>query len=198
MALACAAQRGGDMYLNRKLVLLLTAAMLVGLPPAGAVKKRFKTAESKVESTEGLPALLWREPTDIASRNLYYGPGGEKHQPHGPFTFEKEDLNGTSPKFVVRDEDGMKWKVKLGAEPRPETAATRLVWAAGYFANEVYFVRELHVQGMPPRLKRGQKLVEPGGIVRNVRLKVEPKGEKKIANWRWSQNPFPGTRELNG
>src|SRR5260370_37078668 len=40
--------------------------------------------------------------------------------------------------------------------------------------------------------------VEAGGMVRNVQLKREPKGEKKIGNWRWSQNPFPGTRELNG
>jgi hypothetical protein len=31
-----------------------------------------------------------------------------------------------------------------------------------------------------------------------VRLKREPEGEKKIGIWTWRQNPFSGTRELNG
>src|SRR5579871_7060996 len=102
-------------------------------------------ASNKAEITKGevrsdKPAILWREPSDISSRNLFYGPGGSAHSPHGRFTFVKEDLNGTNPKFVVRDSEGIKWKVKLGDEARPEIAATRLVWAAGYFANEDYFL----------------------------------------------------------
>jgi hypothetical protein len=186
------------MYLNRKPVLLLTAAMLVALSATGAVKKKHKATEAEVESTGSLPAVLWRNPDDIASRNLYYGPGGEKHQPHTTYTFVKEDLDGTNPKFVVEDENGVKWKVKLGEEARPETVATRLVWAVGYFANEDYFVQDLHVEKMPARLHRGQKLVSPDGTVHNVRLKRELKHEKKIANWRWRKDPFQGTRELNG
>ena len=34
-----------------------------------------------------------------------------------------------NPKFNVVDEDGVKWGVKFGNEAKPETAATRLVWA---------------------------------------------------------------------
>ncbi|MEP6961549.1 MAG: hypothetical protein ABI995_05700, partial [Acidobacteriota bacterium] len=69
---------------------------------------------------------LWREPTDIASRDLIYGQGGKEHAPtSGPFVFSKEDPDGNSPKFVVKDSQGVKWKVKLGEEVRPETAATR-------------------------------------------------------------------------
>ncbi len=139
------------MYMNRKPVLLFTAALLVALSATGAVKKRHKAKEAKVESTESLPAVLWRNPDDIASRNLYYGPGGEKHQPHTTYTFVKEDLDGSNPKFVVEDENGVRWKVKLGEEARPETVATRLVWAVGYFANEDYFVQDLHVLNMPAR-----------------------------------------------
>lgn len=138
---------------------------------------------------------LWRQP-DIASENLFYGVGGAEHAPHGPFTFLKEDLNGTNPKFVVRDADGVKWKVKMGAEAQPETAASRFVWAVGYHADQDYFVPELQVVGLK-HLHRGQDQVEHGGIVRGVRLKRE-QGEKKIANWNWRDNRFAGTRELDG
>ena len=144
------------------------------------------------------PAVLWKEPMDIASRDLFYGSGGREHVPQGTFTFVKEDLDGTSPKFVVRDENGHKWKVKLGIEARPETAASRIVWAVGYYTNDDYFVSALHVSGLPARLKRGQKLIGPNGVVADVRLKREPGEERKIGTWHWRYDAFSGTRELNG
>lgn len=85
----------------------------------------------------------------------------------------------------------------MGAEARPETAASRLLWAAGYFANEDYFLPDLQVEDMRP-LKRGRQLVRPDGTMTNVRLKRFLKGEKKVGNWRWHSNPFVGTREFNG
>src|SRR5213079_451042 len=48
-------------------------------------------------------AVLWQDPGDIRALNLYWGPGGEKHQPQMPLEFEKEDMRGTSPKFDLRD-----------------------------------------------------------------------------------------------
>jgi len=142
--------------------------------------------------------ILWRDPGAIASRNVFYGPGGRDHQPRPPFRFVKEDLDGTNPKFVVRDRDGVRWKVKLGAEARPETAAARLVWAAGYFADEDYFLPKLRVSGMPRRLHRGQNFISPDGSIRYALLKRQPPGQKKTGIWRWDQNPFAGSRELNG
>ena len=162
-----------------------------------AGKKSSKLHHQEVETTEG-PNLFWAEPADIRTRNLFYGPGGEKHQPRGPFKFVEEDLDGTSPKFVVRGGDGAKWKVKLGLEARPETAATRLVWATGYFANEDYFLPDIQVSGLPEHLHRGQEFVAPGGSVRNVRLKRYLKGEKKIGTWDWVDDPFTGRREWHG
>ena len=79
--------------------------------------------------------MLWRDPADIASRNLFYGPGGKAHEPRGAFTFDKEDMSDTNhPKFDVVDEDGVKWRVKLGPEARPETVASRLVWGVWLLA----------------------------------------------------------------
>src|SRR5207244_10235912 len=122
---------------------------------------------------------------DIASRNLFYGEGGERDQPHGTMTFLKEDKGGTNPKFDVRDEDGTRWRVKLGVEARPETVAAHLLWAVGYFADEDYFVPSLTVENMPPHLKRGQNLVGPSGVIQNVRLKRHLTGEQKIGRWKW-------------
>src|SRR5579883_1150306 len=143
------------------------------------------------------PPVLWREPADIAARNLYYGPGGEAHEPHGIFTFEREDMQGYSPKFDVLDEDGVRWRVKLGEEARPETAASRLVWAVGYFANEDYFMPVLRLKSAP-RLRRGREFLSPDGAVRNARLKRRLEDETKIGEWKWDDNPFKGTREWNG
>jgi hypothetical protein len=143
-------------------------------------------------------ASLWRNPSDITTRDLYYGPGGKEHEPHGSVTFLKEDVNGTNPKIVVRDSDGVKWKVKLGPEARPETAASRLVWAVGYFANEDYFVPSLSVENLPGHLRRGQKYVSPDGSLANVRMKRYLKGEEKAGTWEWRADPFIGTREFNG
>ncbi len=184
----------GKIY--RPVAILITVCCL-SLPPAASPAKVKKGSTETAEVTGQGPAELWRDPGDIASRNLYYGRGGKAHEPHGTFTFDKEDMNGSNPKFDVTTSDGVKWKVKLGVEARPETVASRLVWAVGYNTDEDYFVPVLRVKEMP-RLERGRKYVTPDGIVYNVRLKRHADGAKKIGEWEWAHNPFTGTRELNG
>lgn len=172
------------------LVVCLACSLTMGHSSDGS--KKAKTAADAASE----PAVLWKDPGDLASRDLFYGPGGQDHVPHGPFKFEKEDLDGTNPKFVVKDEGGIKWKVKLGIEARPETVASRILWAVGYHANEDYFLADLQVQGMPAKLHRGQNQVGADGSMHNVRLKRED--EKKIGTWAWRDDPFTGTREWNG
>jgi hypothetical protein len=145
--------------------------------------------------TEGRP-ILWREPTDIQSRNLLLGPGGSGQQPQAPFTFDRESPNGTNPKFVVRDGNGVKWTIKLGEEARPETVASRVVWAAGYFADADYLLPAVQVEGMPSHLHRGKALISPTGGMTNARFKRET--GKKFGTWDWRDNPFTNTRPLNG
>jgi hypothetical protein len=189
------------MLMKNQFIAWLLGAVLLGVPACMAAKKHDKPSDVKDLKKEEIiahtPAVLWREPADITSQNLLLGPGGEVHQPRGTFTFVAEDLEGTNPKFVVQDQDGVKWKVKLGSEARPETAASRLVWAVGYFANEDFFVPDLQVASMS-HLKRGNHLVSRDGTVHDVRLKRYLEGEKKIGTWEWAQNPFVGSRELDG
>jgi hypothetical protein len=180
---------------KQKTMFPLFLAIAFLLVPAAAEKKKDKPARGTGEVT-GTP-ILWRDPTDIASRSLLYGPGGKEHQPPAIVTFVEEDMDGTNPKIVVRDEDGVKWKIKLGAESKPETVASRLLWATGYFASEDYFLAEVQVKNLP-HLHRGQSSVEAGGVIRDVRLKRYLAGEKKVGTWEWRNNPFTGVREFNG
>lgn len=181
-----------------RLIVVRLSVLLLPLTLTAAGKNGTKNRKSEKEASEQIPAVLWRNPADIKSRNLLYGPGGQAHAPHTTYTFEKEDLEGTSPKFIVRDENGVKWKVKMGHEARPETVASRFVWAVGYATNEDYFLPELHVEGMPSHLHRGNQFIEPRGTAHNVRLKRYLDGEKKADLWKWSDNRFSSTRELNG
>lgn len=142
------------------------------------------------------PAVMWREPADIATRDLYYGPGGKSHAPLGTCKFLGEDMGASSPKFDVVCEDGIKWKAKLGVEARPEVAASRLLWAVGYFANEDYFEPIFKVENLP-HLRRGDRWVRDGAA-HDVRLKRHNKDEKRIGTWAWKQSPFTGTREWYG
>jgi len=178
----------------RNLITVLT--LTICLAQSGYAKN-FKSVGRAEKNREGGVAVLWRQPDDISVRNLLYGSGGKEHQPTGKFRFIEEDLGGSNPKFRVEDEQGVKWKVKLGREAQPETSATRLLWAVGYLTDEDYYLPELRVQGMK-KLKRGQSLVAADGTIRGVRLERHVTGEKRIGDWSWFKNPFAGTKELNG
>ena len=155
-------------------------------------------AERKASPDSEVRPVLWKAPADIRRRDLIYGAGGREHAPRPPFRFEKEDLDGTSPKYNVIDAAGVKWKVKLGLEARPETAASRLVWAAGYFTAEDYYLPDLQVSGVPAKLHRGGQFVDGDGTMHGARLKRRPGGAEKTGTWSWKCNPFLGSREFNG
>lgn len=178
----------------------LQLAVLLALFPfssRGASQKHASRAEK--ENAASLPAVMWRDPGDISKLNLFYGEGGRRDAPNPKerFVFVKEDMHGTSPKFDVVDEEGRKWRVKLGKESRPEIAATRLVWAAGYFVDEDYFVPTLKVDKLP-KLRRGGQFVSSDGIVHDARLELRRKNVRKLGDWSWFHSTFDDTRQLNG
>ena len=145
----------------------------------------------------GRAAVIWHDRGDAAELDLVGGPGGQAHEPGHVLKFIEEAETGTSPKFEVEDEHGVRWKVKLGEEARSETAATRLLWAAGYVVDEDYYRPGIRVVGLP-RLARGQEFVTDEGIVTGARLERQGGGGEEAASWSWHENPFVGTREFNG
>jgi hypothetical protein len=140
-------------------------------------------------------AVIWEDRGDLSALDLIGGPGGKAHEPGNEFTFLEESHSGTSPKFDVRDEHGIRWRVKLGEEVKSETAATRLLWAAGYLVDEIYYRPHILVQGLP-RLDRGREFVS-GDTVTDVRLERE-RHKAPSTTWSWYKNPFVGTRQFNG
>ena len=165
-------------------------------------KSKSEKKEEKHKKGEPIPrlrAVIWHPTIDVNQLNLVYGAGGKEDapSPDAKYKFKKEDMSGTSPKFDVEDDKGIKWRVKMGQEPRAETAATRLLFAAGYFVDEDYYIDELHVEGLPP-LKRGQSFVTADGVVHGARLERKMKEIKKLGTWDWFKNPFVGTKEFNG
>lgn len=169
--------------------------VLVAFPVSFSAQKKQKDKEGAAN----LSQVIWRDPGDMSSLNLLYGAGGKGDAPNpdGPFTFVKEDLHQTSPKFDVQDGRGVEWRVKLGQEPQSETAATRFLWAAGYFVDEDYYLPELKVTGLP-RLQRGESFVSADGTVHRARLERRSKDVKKLGPWDWFDNPFLDTQEFNG
>ena len=165
-----------------KLLVLALALLLGAAQPAAAVQK--EKDKKKKPTPTGTP-VLWREPTDIASRNLLLGPGGEEMKPDlSRITFVREETGGYSKKYRVKDGAGRTWVAKIGKESQSETAASRLVWAAGYYAE---------VQYLAPRVT-----IEGKGEFENVRFEARPDAWDRLDIWKWEQNPFKGTRELQG
>src|SRR5262249_40108496 len=112
-----------------------------------------------VDGSEGSP-VLWEERAGIKSLDLFFGPGGREGAPDltGKFTYAGRDPNGTQKKVYAKDDKDREWTVKFGPEARPETVATRIVWAMGYHTDEDYFLERVHIDGMP------------GGDAENVRF----------------------------
>ncbi len=169
--------------------ILVCLVLALGFSSTAFAKKKKKPAPT------GTP-VLWRDPGDISARDLRFGPGSAELAPRPPFTFVKEDPTGASPKFRVKDANGVSWTLKYGIEAQSETVSTRLVWAMGYFAEEAYYLDRVEVANLP-KLSRGQEFVS-GSTVRGVRLEPRRKGVTRGAIWDWLKNPFVGTRELDG
>jgi hypothetical protein len=145
-------------------------------------------------------AAIWRDPGAVERLDLAAGPGGPDGAPIAPFTFLQEHFRGSRPCLSVRDARGRRWRVKWGDEVQVETLATRLAWAAGYFVETTYYVAQGRVEGIS-ELKRAGACVDSAGIFVSARFELEE--EDVITHfdehsWSWADNPFVGTRELNG
>jgi hypothetical protein len=149
----------------------------------------FSAAQDKAKKDKVLPegtAVMWREPVDIAGRDLYLGSGGEAMKPDlSSVTLIEEEKGGYSTKYRVRDGAGREWVAKVGKEAQPETVAVRLMWAVGFFSDIDYLVPSVRIEGLNKTLE-------------NVRFGARPKEIKRVDLWQWESNPFIGKREFQG
>ena len=175
--------------------MILVILILLSISTAGFAQKDKK--KKKGPPPQGTP-VLWQEPVDITSRDLFQGPGGEAIKPDlSKVTFIRDQMGGGfSINYRVHDGAGKVWVAKLGKEAQPETASSRLVWAVGYMTEINYLVPCVHIQGAPePRYKVPR--CEGNGFA-NVKLEARPKGVKRLETWSWNNNAFSGTKEFQG
>jgi hypothetical protein len=149
----------------------------------------------KVRSTATAPltaeqlAELWSEPADIASRDLFHGPGGPDlaPAPGAVFDFISKDTKGYSWGWDVKDAGGMEWSSKYGPEAHSEVVASRLVWAIGFHQPPTYHVPRWELRGGP----------EPG-IKPPSRFRPKLPSQRRGGEWSWNENPFVGTQPYRG
>jgi len=168
---------------RRWTLLVVTLALLI--PATIHPGQKHKKKKGNQSLPDGIP-VLWRAPSDIAKRDLYWGEGGKALQPDlSKVTLIEKEKGGYSTKYRVRDGSGREWVVKLGKEAKGETAASRLMWAVGYLPDVNYLVPKVKVEGLNKPLE-------------NVRFGLRPKDIKRVDGWQWKKNPFVGSREFQG
>ena len=167
------------------------------------VRVYWRVASELVRHRDGAPPLrsqqaaIWKDPGDVSRRDLAAGPGDP---PSPPFTFIEEHDSGSHPCVSVRDASGREWRVKWGAEVRTETFGTRLAWALGYFAEQTHFIADGTILGVRD-LRRAGASIGGDGAFREARFELSEGGVDRhfdSHSWAWDDNPFVGTRELNG
>src|SRR6185503_13988823 len=122
-------------------------------PPAAAPKGRDRAADTRVVSPEERLAAIaraqvWREPAPGANHS---------HLPASAVIdelscrFVLKRLSGTTPKFNCVLDSGEEVRIKYGkgAEIPAEAAATRLLRALGFGADEITLVHRLRCYGCP-------------------------------------------------
>jgi hypothetical protein len=176
-----------------------------GKPAALFVALAFALASSSVATgkkpkknkpvPKGTP-VMWRNHR-VESLDLFDGPGGRGGRPDlRRLRLLKSEEGGYSPKFRVRDASGREWVAKLGKEAQSETAAVRLVWAAGYVSEINYLAPCAHIPGAPKPRKEVERCEGDG--FSNVRFEARPKGVKRVGPWKWKENPFVGMHQFQG
>jgi hypothetical protein len=165
--------------------------MLIALYYPGCTTK----VEPTMPPSQAPMAEFWVQPTDIQSRDLYYGPWGRERAPdaNAAFAFVERKQHGTNPGVTVKDPQGREWHVKQpphndqGAEGPIEVTLSRVLSAVGYYQPPIYFLPRLSITDA-----KGTH-VEPGG-----RFRLTDKSIKGAGEWSWQQNPFVGTRPYEG
>ena len=163
--------------LHRAVVYLL---LVLSLVVSGAAQKKNK-APKPVPTGK---AVMW-QPVNTAALDLYEGPGSAAMRPDlSSIKFLKEEKKGHNKKFRISDGSGRIWIAKLGREAQPETAAVRILYGLGYKTEINYLVPTLTIPGK--------------GTFRNVRLEARPDDVERLGEWKWQNNPFVGTKEVQG
>jgi len=166
----------------------------------------WRLRSNRIRSVEGeaplqsSQAVIWHDPGTLTAADVAAGPCGSGGGPAEPFHFIEEHDTGSQPCVSIRDARQREWRVKWGQEVHTEVFGTRLAWALGYFAEPSYFIGSGVILDARD-LRRANECVDDRGAFRDARFELSESGVTKhfdAHGWAWHDNPFAGTRELNG
>lgn len=167
-------------------VLLLALATL----PVAAMQQQQQQQPPVPAAREPRIEELWVEPEP--NRNLLYGVGGRQLAPDPKERYQVREikLRGFSEGFTLVDSKDREWSAKLPPESFAEVAASRILWAAGFHQPPIYMLREWQADGARapnPQLPARFRQKDP-----------DFHGLQSGDSWSFKDNPFVGTRQLNG
>jgi hypothetical protein len=149
-----------------------------------------------IESTVQAPpsqaqiAELWVEPEP--NRDLFWGVGGKRlaPDPKAVYTVIEIKRGGFSRGYTVTDPNGREWSAKFPPEASTEVAASRILWGLGYHQPPIYHLAEW----------QATKATSPNPQLPARFRERTPDfhGLDSDATWSYYDNPFAGTRPLNG
>jgi hypothetical protein len=140
-------------------------------------------------------ASMWVEPTNLASRDLFYGPWGKEFAPDPKDVYDLVELkhSGVNLGMTVKDSKGREWSVKqpypgnLDSEAPVEVVVSRLLSAVGYRQPPVYYLPAFTLKD-----DFGRKVTVGG------RFRPKLDELKEVDAWDWASNPFVGSKEYQG
>jgi len=130
---------------------------------------------------------LWREPTDIARRNLLWGSGRPSEAPSKNVAYKvlRLEESGYSKGYDVVGPDGRARDIKVGKEVQSEVVLSRILWALGYHQPATYYLTGWRLAGT----------WDSEGAPARFRLQSDHESE---GEWAWRDNPFDASRPLHG
>lgn len=175
-----------------RVLISILGLCLLSAPGVAQERRTLPAAPSHVTDR----AELWVDPIDLPSRDFFNGPWGAARAPDPTaiYAYVKPKTGGVNPGMTVRDPAGRQWKVKQppqtgrGAEGPIEVVLSRVLSGIGYHQPPVYYLPSF----LLTRGGGGAERVDGG------RFRLSLKNLKERDEWSWTENPFAGTRELNG
>lgn len=172
---------------------LMVLAVALAAVSAGACAKGKRPALQPSAPVPG--AIMWEEPTDLATRDLFYGPWGREHAPRAEDTFTLVEYkhSGVNLGMTVRDKQDREWSVKLpypgdlDSEAPAEVAVSRLLSAIGYPQPPIYYLPAFRLKD-----DLGTRTMAGG------RFRLTDDSLKAEGDWRWEDNPFIGSKPYQG
>ncbi|HJR58592.1 MAG TPA: hypothetical protein VJ813_04320 [Vicinamibacterales bacterium] len=168
---------------------MLTLTAIMAIAVAGCATPTIKSTLPGAPTAEQL-AQLWVQPEP--GRDLFYGVGGKNlaPDPAAKYTVIEIKRGGFSRGYTVVGPGDREWSAKFPPEAGTELVASRIHWGIGYHQPPIYLLRDW----------TAQKATSPNPQLpaRFREKKPDLQGLDAGDSWSYYQNPFVGTRQMNG